>query len=95
MATAIRTGEGIAASGVPGVSPAIESFEAGIRRARRAYVKARHATEDLAGKTALRVRRHPLAAVSIAAAAGAAGGLVTGFVAGWFTRTRARNAGSS
>ena len=61
--------------------PTVEAFEENVRRARRALVEARHASEDLAASAALTVRRHPFAAVGAAAAAGAIGGCLIGFAA--------------
>jgi ElaB/YqjD/DUF883 family membrane-anchored ribosome-binding protein len=59
-----------------------------MRAARRAATHARHAAEDFGAEAALEVRRHPLAAVGTAAAAGVFAGLLIGFGAGWMLKAR-------
>jgi hypothetical protein len=76
MATQIHTDTPAAATHVPCCGPTLESLERTIDTARRVVTEATHATADIAHDTAERVRRHPLPAVTLAAAAGIlAGGL--------------------
>jgi hypothetical protein len=59
-----------------------------LRDARRKVRAARHAAEDFAADAALKVRRQPLRAVSVAMVTGAVLGSLVGFGTGWFARTR-------
>jgi len=68
--------------------PTLESVEQAARNARRAVNGARAATEDFVAGTTLEVRRHPLTAVGLAAAAGIVTGCAFGFAAAWFWRRR-------
>jgi ElaB/YqjD/DUF883 family membrane-anchored ribosome-binding protein len=68
------------------LNPALESLEEKMRGARRAMTHGRHATEDLAADAALHVRRHPLASLAMAGAAGAVAGLLFGLAIGWQVR---------
>lgn len=68
------------------VWPALEGMDERLRNARRTLTEVRHASEDAVADAALRVRRHPLAAVAGAAAAGALFGAAFGFAAGWFAK---------
>lgn len=69
------------------VWPAAEAIEENVRKARRAFIDGRHATEDLLTESALTVRRHPFAAVGIAAGAGLCVGFVAGLIGSRCTRT--------
>jgi hypothetical protein len=60
-----------------------------LRGARRKVTTARHAAEDFAADAALKVRRHPLRAMSVAMVTGAFVGSLVGFGTGRFGRTRA------
>ena len=73
----------------PWASLTFESMRENLRGARRKVTTGRYAVEDFAADAALRVRRHPLSAVSIAMVTGAVVGSLVGFGAGWFGRTRA------
>jgi ElaB/YqjD/DUF883 family membrane-anchored ribosome-binding protein len=53
-----------------------------LREARRKVTAARHAAEDFAADAALKVRRHPLRAVSVAMVTGAVVGSLVGFGTG-------------
>lgn len=89
MTTAIRLGaisEGLVE---PWASPTFESMRANLRDARRKVTAVRYAAEDFAADAALKVRRHPLRAVSVAMVTGAVVGSLVGFGTGWFGRTRA------
>jgi len=57
-----------------------------LRGARRKITTARYAAEDFTADAAVRVRRHPLSAVSIAMVTGAVVGSLVGFGTGWRTR---------
>ena len=88
MATAVRTAD-TRGGAAPCAWPVLESIEDRARRARRAIAGARQATEDAAADVRFEVRRHPLAAMGLAAAAGVFAGCLFGLVAGWsLTRTR-------
>jgi ElaB/YqjD/DUF883 family membrane-anchored ribosome-binding protein len=88
MATAIRYGELKDRRAEPCAWPTLESIEEAVRTARRAATEARHATEDAAAGASLRVRRHPLASVGLAATAGIVTGSLVGFAAGWLLQRR-------
>ena len=88
MATAIRESDVKGAHGEPRVWPTFESVEQAMKTARRSASEARIKAEDLAAGASLEVRRHPFAAVGMAATAGVAFGCVFGFAAGWFTGRR-------
>ena len=88
MASAIRFGAISERLREQVASPMFDSMKANLREARRKVVAARCAAEDFAGDTALKVRRHPLRAVSVAMVTGAVFGSLVGFGTGRF-RTRA------
>jgi ElaB/YqjD/DUF883 family membrane-anchored ribosome-binding protein len=88
MATAVRFEGQEESAAAPCAWPTRESVEETVRKAKRAGVEARYAAEDLAAGAALKVRRHPLAAIGLAAAAGLCAGAASGFAAGWFVRAR-------
>jgi len=74
------------------IGPVCDTVEHKARQARRAIVRGKQTAEDFAADAALRVRKHPLGAVTAAIAAGVmagamAGGLV-GLTAGWLARGR-------
>jgi len=64
-------------------------MRANVRGARRKVTHARHAAEDFAADASLKVRRHPLSAVSLAMVTGAVVGSLVGFGNGRFGRARA------
>jgi ElaB/YqjD/DUF883 family membrane-anchored ribosome-binding protein len=68
--------------------PAAHAFEENLREARRAVTTVRHAAEDAIAEGELKIRRHPLRAVGAAVVAGAVGGALVGFGAGWFALRR-------
>ena len=70
------------------LAPALDAFDERMRQGRRAFVRGQHAAEDAAAAATLMVKRRPLRAVMIAAAAGALAGSVIGFGFGWLTGTR-------
>jgi len=63
-------------------SPIGETLEDNMRQARRVVVQGRYAAEDAVAAAALRVRRHPLSAIVLAAGAGALAGCLMGFAFG-------------
>jgi ElaB/YqjD/DUF883 family membrane-anchored ribosome-binding protein len=71
----------------PWASLTFESMRESLRGARRKVTTARHAAEDFAADAALKIRRNPLRAVSVAMVTGAVVGSLAG--TGWFGRTRA------
>lgn len=73
MATIIETAREVVRDRL---DPAIECFQEQARDARRAAVRGRHAVEDLAASTALRIRRRPLTAVALATMARTVAGCV-------------------
>ena len=85
MATAIRQGETKDARTEPCAWPTLESVEQAVREARRTVTGARYAAEDLAARSSLGLRRHPLASVGLAVAAGTLLGCAVGFAAGRFS----------
>lgn len=89
MATAIRLGAISDSLMEPWVSPRFESMRANLRDVRRKITEARYAAEDFAADTAVKVRRHPLRAVSVAMVTGAVLGSLVGFGTGRFGRTGA------
>lgn len=79
----IATGATAAAEAVKErFAPAAEKLEDNVRQARRAMVRGRYAAEDAAAAAALQVRRHPGAAIALAAGAGALAGCMMGFAIG-------------
>ena len=72
----------------PGRWPTREALEENLREVRRVATTARHAAEDAVAEAALNIRRHPLRAVAGAAVAAGVAGVLVGFGAGWFARTR-------
>jgi ElaB/YqjD/DUF883 family membrane-anchored ribosome-binding protein len=64
------------------LTPALETLEENTREAKRAILHGRHAAEDFIAETALRVRRHPMSGLAIAAGAGALTGCLIGFALG-------------
>ena len=88
MATAIGT-EDIKGAGNPLCAwPALDSVEDAVRTARRAVHVARNATEDFVKGTELEVRRHPAAALGLAATAGLMTGVALGLAGAWFWTNR-------
>lgn len=65
------------------LNPAIVAIEDNVRQARLAVRHARHAAEDGIGEAQLEVRRHPLAAVALAAGVGVVIGCLAGVALGW------------
>lgn len=59
--------------------PVRGAVQENLRDVRRAVVAGRHAVEDCAAEATLTVRRHPLAAVGLAAGVGALLGAAIGF----------------
>jgi ElaB/YqjD/DUF883 family membrane-anchored ribosome-binding protein len=70
------------------VSPVLDRLDETIRQGRRVIVRGRHAAEDATAAATLKIRRHPVSAVTIAAGAGIVLGAVVGFGLGWVTRDR-------
>ena len=70
--------------------PTRESFAEVGREIRHGVDDVRHATKHAAEHLELVTRRHPLAAVGVAAAAGFVAGGVLAFVLGWFAARRTR-----
>jgi ElaB/YqjD/DUF883 family membrane-anchored ribosome-binding protein len=62
--------------------PTAETVEDNMRQARRAIVRGQYAAEDAVAAAALQVRRHPGAAIAVAAGAGALAGCMIGFALG-------------
>jgi ElaB/YqjD/DUF883 family membrane-anchored ribosome-binding protein len=62
--------------------PVRAAVEENLRDVRRAVVAGRHAAEDCAAETTRRVRRHPFAALSLAAGLGGLLGGLIGFAIG-------------
>jgi ElaB/YqjD/DUF883 family membrane-anchored ribosome-binding protein len=62
--------------------PVLRSADENVRQTRRAFIKGRHAAEDLADETVLHVRRRPLGAVALTLAAGMVAGGLLGFTLG-------------
>ena len=89
MTTAIRLRAIAESLREPWASLTFEPMRENLRGARRKVTTARFAAEDFAADAALKVRRHPLSAVSIAMVSGAVVGSLVGFGTGWFGRTRA------
>jgi ElaB/YqjD/DUF883 family membrane-anchored ribosome-binding protein len=88
MATAFHIGEMKPTLAESCAWPTRESVENAVRTARRAVNGARAATEDFVAARSLEVRRHPLTAVGLAAAAGLVAGCVFGFATAWVWRRR-------
>ena len=86
MATAVQAGELKKTLGEACAWPTLESVEQAVRNARRTARGVRAATEDFVAGTTLEVRRHPLAAVGVAATAGIVTGCAFGFAAAWLWR---------
>ena len=84
MATATQT----AHATEPCRWPTREALEENLREVRRVATTARQAAEDTVAEAALNIRRHPLRAIAGAAVAAGIAGIVLGFGAGWFARTR-------
>jgi ElaB/YqjD/DUF883 family membrane-anchored ribosome-binding protein len=70
------------------LSPALDKMDETIRQGRRAMVRGQHAAEDAAAAATLRIRRHPVSSVTIAAGVGTVVGALIGFGLGWVTRDR-------
>lgn len=64
------------------LTPALETFEANKREAKRAILHGRHAAEDFVEETTLQVRRHPLRTLAMVAGAGTLAGCLIGFALG-------------
>jgi hypothetical protein len=48
----------------------------------------RHTAEDVTADAALKIRRHPLKAIRLAACSGSAAGALIAFSLGWWTQSR-------
>jgi ElaB/YqjD/DUF883 family membrane-anchored ribosome-binding protein len=70
------------------LTPAVDKLDETIRQGRRVVVRGRHAAEDATAAATLKIRRHPVGAVTIAAGVGIVLGAVVGFGLGWVTRDR-------
>ncbi|MEZ5320097.1 MAG: hypothetical protein R2752_22035 [Vicinamibacterales bacterium] len=70
------------------LAPLRESLEERARDTRRAITRGRHAAEDFAAETALKVRRRPLESIAIAAGVGAIVGALFGVALGWRAHNR-------
>jgi hypothetical protein len=88
VTTAIRLGAIWERLSEPWAWPPFESTRENLRDARRKFTAARHATEDFATDTALKIRRRPLSAVGVAMVTGAVVGSLVGPCIGWFGRIR-------
>ena len=64
------------------VEPILAAIDDNVRDVRRAVVSARHVVEDRAAQTKIQIRRHPFAALGIAASVGALLGCAIGFTLG-------------
>lgn len=73
------------------LDPALEAFEESARHAQRAIRHAQHTAEDAMTDVALRVRRHPLQAIGIAAGGGLLAGCLIGYALGLFRNGRTRD----
>ena len=65
--------------------PVFETVEEKSERARRAFVRGRHAAEGFVAETRMQVRRRPMRSMTISAAAGVLAACVLGFAIGWRT----------
>jgi hypothetical protein len=72
----------------PGRWPTREALQENLREVRRVATTARDAAEDAVGEAALNISRHPLRAVAGVAVVAGFAGLLVGFGAGWWARTR-------
>ena len=88
MATAVPTAETKHVFGRECEWPTLQSMEEAVRTARRRVNTARNATEDFVAGTTLEIRRHPFAAVGLAATAGLIAGVSFGFAGAWFWKRR-------
>jgi ElaB/YqjD/DUF883 family membrane-anchored ribosome-binding protein len=68
--------------------PTREALEENLRDVRRAASTARHVAENAVAEAALNIGRHPLRSVAGVAVVAGAAGVLLGFGAGWFARTR-------
>lgn len=82
MASAVSSPTSKHGNGEAFAWPTLDAIEENMRKARRAYIEGRHATEDIVAGAALKVRRHPLTAVGIAAGTGLLVGGIFGLFAG-------------
>ena len=89
MTTAIRLGAISESLRERCAWPSFKSMRGNLRDARRKVTAAHHAAEDFAADAALKVRRHPLRAVSVAMVTGAVFGSLVRFGTGWFGRSHA------
>lgn len=72
------------------LGPALERFDDKVRQGKRAIVRAQHAAEDGVGATVVKIRRHPLRAITLAAGVGAFVGTLFGLVCSrWIPRGEA------
>jgi ElaB/YqjD/DUF883 family membrane-anchored ribosome-binding protein len=78
MAIGAGTGTGVEAV-KERLSPAFDKLDETVRQGRRVVGRGQHAAEDAAAAAALRVRRHPVSAVMIAAGIGTVAGALMGF----------------
>ena len=88
MATAIPTKAIKDAFGQQCAWPTLQSMENVVRSAKHTVNSARNATEDFVAGTAVDIRRHPLTAVGVAAAAGLFAGVAFGLAGAWVWRHR-------
>ena len=70
------------------LGPAFERFDEKVRQGKRAIVRAQHAVEDGVGTTVVKIRRHPLRAIALAAGVGGLVGTLFGLVWGRWTARR-------
>lgn len=68
------------------LTPALETLDEAVRRGRRAAVRGQQAAIDARDAAALRIRRYPLAAVTLASIGAAVAGCIIGFGVGRMTR---------
>ena len=88
---AIDVGTGSAVEAVKKhLSPALDKLDETVRQSRRVMVRGQQAAEDAAAAAALKVRRHPMSAVMIAAGVGTVVGALIGFGLGWMTKNSKR-----
>jgi ElaB/YqjD/DUF883 family membrane-anchored ribosome-binding protein len=66
--------------------PAHDTLDDVRRQVARVKTAVRHNAEDATADAALRIRRHPLASVGLAACVGTVTGAMLGFGVGYFTR---------
>jgi ElaB/YqjD/DUF883 family membrane-anchored ribosome-binding protein len=70
------------------LTPALDTLQDTMRQGRHTLVRGRHAAEDAAASAARSIRRRPLGATAVAAAAGVLVGAVIGGAFGWLAGRR-------